>query len=184
RELAHYLSDRHSPVIYREHAGVHPIAGGHFFPSEILPDLMAWLESTRREETPKEILMVRDRDHPGQNYWLRLDEPAPEVVSWQALPEEMEAAEDPPKSEPVFARLSAVIKGNEITVRAEHVLRYSLLLQRDLLNLDQPVRVTTNGAVSFEGTVTQDSRQMLREAHRRSDPRMITQAVLEIPVPR
>src|SRR6266571_3551003 len=34
--------------VYREHDRVHPMAGGHFFPREELPDLIAWLADRHR----------------------------------------------------------------------------------------------------------------------------------------
>src|SRR2546425_12238020 len=46
--------------VYREHNRVHPMAGGHFFPREELPDLIAWLADRHRNPYPKKLTVVRD----------------------------------------------------------------------------------------------------------------------------
>ena len=85
--------------------------------------------------------------------------------------------------EGAFARLTAAIDGQTITVATERVARYSLLLNRELLDLDKPIRVVTNGTTSFEGRVTRDAASLLKEARRRPDPIWLAPAAIEIAVP-
>jgi len=56
-------------------------------------------------------------------------------------------------------------------------------LNRKVIDLDQPIRVATNGTTSFEGRVTLDAATLLNEARRRPDPIWLAPAVLEIAVP-
>ncbi|HET8760888.1 MAG TPA: prolyl oligopeptidase family serine peptidase, partial [Nitrospiria bacterium] len=43
RDLVSYLQRNGFQIVYREHEKEHPLAGGHFFPQEELPDLVEWL---------------------------------------------------------------------------------------------------------------------------------------------
>src|SRR5207244_12220533 len=58
--------------VYREHDRVHPMAGGHFFPREELPDLIAWLAGRYRNPSPKKLTVVRDASHLLPINWVRL----------------------------------------------------------------------------------------------------------------
>ena len=57
--------------VYREHQREHPIAGGHYFPKEELPDLIAWFNSQRREPLPTSLTVVRDGSHFQSFNWIR-----------------------------------------------------------------------------------------------------------------
>lgn len=73
--------------------------------------------------------------------------------------------------------------GNVITVQCEGVRRYSLLLSPDRIDFSQPVRVITNGRVSFDGVVTEQATTMLRWWLRDQDRRMLFTAELQVQVP-
>lgn len=50
------------------------------------------------------------------------------------------------------ARLHAkVVPGNEIKVAVENISRYTLALNDNLVNMDEPVVITTNGSESYAG---------------------------------
>ncbi|MGZ9133149.1 MAG: carboxylesterase family protein, partial [Nitrospira sp.] len=55
RSIARELDVRGYPHVYREHQREHPMAGGHYFPKEELPDLIAWFNSQRREPLPTSL---------------------------------------------------------------------------------------------------------------------------------
>src|SRR3989442_2198661 len=59
--------------VYREHNRVHPMAGGHFFPREELPDLIAWLADRHRNPYPTKLTVVRDPSHRLPFNWVRID---------------------------------------------------------------------------------------------------------------
>jgi predicted esterase len=180
RDVAAYLKRSDSPVVYREHDRVHPMAGGHYFPKEELPDLLAWLKTQRRAAEPRELSVVRDRDHPGRDAWVRIDEIDPAAASFWASEHQPEESRRLQRG--AYARLKARVSGNTIFVTAENVIQYSILLPADFVDWNRPVLVFTNGRVSFEQLLRPDSRSLLEEARRRPDPRQTVLSRIKIRV--
>jgi predicted esterase len=180
RDVAAYLKDKSYPVVYREHEHVHPVAGGHFFPKEELPDLVQWLKAQHRQPLPKELTLVRDRDHPGRAYWVRIDEIDPEVGSFWAS--EYDHSEEERLQAGAYAKMSVQVSGNTFTVTSENVARYSLLLNRELVDFAQPIRVITNGETRFEGRAEPDSRVLLEEMRHRPDMHQSVLGIVEVKV--
>ncbi len=180
RELVSYLQENGFQVVYREHEQEHPMAGGHFFPKEELPDLVEWLSVRHRLPVPGALTVVRDRDHTGRLYWVRIDQSRGAASFWES---ERDKDESRRLQEGEWARVEARIDGNTIAVRSERVARYTLLLNRELLDLTRPVLVLTNGTVSFEGRVKPDAEVLLRQARATSDPDRLVLAELTITVP-
>ena len=181
RNISEHLEKRGHDVLYREHDREHPMAGGHFFPREELPALMAWLADQRRNPMPEELLVVRDRDHTHRTGWVRIDEIAPTVGSLWAS--ELDKEESRRLEAGAYARLDARVEGNTIWVNTKGVRKYSLMIPRGLVDLNWSVRVITNGKVSFDDRVKLDSRTLLVEARKRPDPAQLVLAVIEIRVP-
>lgn len=155
------------PYVYREHHREHPIAGGHYFPKEELPDLVAWFNHQRRAPLPTRVTLVRDASHFQPFNWIRLDSTDPIA----AFSEDLVDKPDEQIKRRVYARLDASIIGsNHIEVTAEHVRRYSLFLNEQLIDVSKPLTVLTNGRLSFEGIVTPSVETLLRQARRRQDP--------------
>lgn len=180
RDVAAYLKRNGHPVIYREHDRVHPMAGGHYFPREELPDLLAWLKTQRRTTESRELEVVRDRDHIGRDAWVRIDEIDSAAASfWDS---EHHPEEGRRLQQGAYARLKARVSGNTIFVTAENVIRYSLLIPPDFVDWKKPVLVFTNGRVSFEQLLQPDGRFLLEEARHRPDPRQIVFSTIEIRV--
>jgi len=178
RDLAAYLKHQGFQVVFREHDKEHPVAGGHFFPRDELPTLVEWLATQRRGPLPTQIAAVRDRDHTDRVYWIRVDEPTPDVASfWTSEhdPEESRRLQDG-----AWARLQAVIEGNTISVTCKRIARYTVFVEDALLDLTRPIRVVTNGRVSFEGRVEPDSRLLLQDARARLDPHHLVVAAVTI----
>lgn len=180
RELISYLEEHGFQAEYREHDKEHPVAGGHFFPKEELPALVEWLAVRHRTPPPRQVTIVRDRDHLDRLYWVRIDDTRDTASFWAS---EHDHEESRRLEEGAFARLTAAIDGQTITVTTDRVGRYSLLLNRKVIELDRPIRVVTNGTTSFEGRVTLDAAKLLNEARRRPDPIWLAPAVIEIAVP-
>ena len=178
RKVAEYLERNGHRLVYREHDQQHPVAGGHFFPQEELPDLIHWLRDRSRQPMPQEITLVRDRDHPGRAYWVRIDAVSPETGSFWAS--QFDEDQNRRLQEGMFAHLSARISGNTIWVTTDRVLRYSLLLEPGLVDLHQPVRVITNGQTSFEGMARPEARILLQEIRQRPDLNQQVQSVIKI----
>ncbi len=167
RSIAKELDALGYPYVYREHHREHPIAGGHYFPKEELPDLVAWFDHRRREPVPPSVTLVRDASHFQPFDWVRIDSTDPIA----AFSDDLVDKRDERIKGRVYARLDASIVGsNRVEVKVERVQRYSLFLSDQLIDFSKPLTVLTNGRLSFEGTVTPSVETLLRQARLRQDP--------------
>jgi pimeloyl-ACP methyl ester carboxylesterase len=158
------------PHTYREHQREHPMAGGHYFPREELPDLVAWFNRQRREPLPTKLTVVREASHFQPFNWLRLDATDPIA----AFSDDLVNKRDERIRRREYAKLdAAIVTTNRIEVSAERVRRYSLFLNDQLIDISKPLTVLTNGQVSFEGAVTPSLDTLLRQARLREDPRQL-----------
>ena len=166
RSIGRELERLGYPYVYREHQREHPMAGGHYFPKEELPDLVDWFSRQRREPLPTSLTVIRDGSHFQPFNWVRLDATDPIA----AFSEDLVDKRDERIKRRVYARLDASITGrNRIEITAEHVQRYSLFLNEQLVDVAKPLTVVTNGRLSFEGTVTPSVETLLRQARLRQD---------------
>jgi pimeloyl-ACP methyl ester carboxylesterase len=170
RSISKELAVLGYPHTYREHHGDHPMAGGHYFPREELPDLISWLNHQRRNPLPKRLTLVREATHFQPFSWLRLEATDPIA----AFSEDLINKRDDQITRREYAKLDATIgEGNRIEVKTERVQRYSLFLNDQLIDLTKPLTVITNGEVSFEGLVTPSREVLLRQARFRQDSRVL-----------
>ncbi len=86
-----------------------------------------------------------------------------------------------PRSDPA-GRVQLARNGNEILVATRGVRRYTLLLSPEQFDFLQPIRVTTNDVLSFEGVVEPDPAVLLRWAARDRDRTMLFGAELDVEV--
>jgi pimeloyl-ACP methyl ester carboxylesterase len=180
RKLAGELKNLEYPFVYREHDRTHAMAGGHFFPREELPDLVKWFDSQRRPAAPKELTVVRDASHLLPFGWIRID--ATDLIA--SFSEELIDKRDDSIRQRSYARLTARITGpNRIDVQTDHVRRYTLFFKEDLVDLSQPVIITTNGQTSFDGAVTPQIETLLRQARLRRDLGQLFPVHLTLSVP-
>jgi hypothetical protein len=167
------------PHVYREHQREHPIAGGHYFPKEELPDLIAWFNSQRREPLPTSLTVVRDASHFQSFTWIRIDSTDPIAAFSQDLVDKR----DERIKRREYAKVDASIVGtNRIEVTADRVQRYSLFLNERLIDFSKPLTVVTNGRLSFSGTVSPSVETLLRQARLRQDPLQLFPVHLTIAV--
>ncbi|MBM4134146.1 MAG: hypothetical protein FJ245_10290 [Nitrospira sp.] len=179
RTLAQELTRLGYAFQYREHDRVHPMAGGHFFPREELPALVHWFDSQRRTALPKRLIVVRDATHLTPFGWARID--ATDRIA--AFTDLLTDSRDEAIVNRRYARLEAEIVGpNRIAVRTERVRRYSLYLNEALVDFSQPVTITTNGRIGFEGMVVPSVETLLRDARQRQDRRMLFPVLLHLAV--
>lgn len=179
RTMAQELSRLGIAFVYREHDRVHPMAGGHFFPREELPQLVTWFGSQRREAFPKKITLVRDASHLTSFGWVRMD--ATDRIA--AFTEGLTDTQDEWIRKRIYARLEAeVVAPNRIEVRTQRVRRYSVYLNQTLVDLARPISIVTNGRVSYEGSVAPSVETLLRDARARRDPHRLFPVVLTIAV--
>jgi hypothetical protein len=74
-------------------------------------------------------------------------------------------------------------QGNRIDALTRGVKEFTLLLSPDRIDFDQPVRVTVNGRVAFEGRVARSVEVLLTWAARDNDRTMLFGAELKVSVP-
>lgn len=172
------------PHVYREHQREHPIAGGHYFPKEELPDLITWFNSQRRKPSPTRLTVVRDGSHFQSFSWIRIDSTDPIAAFSQDLVDKR----DERIAHREYARVDAsIVDTNRIEVTADRVQRYSLFLNDRLIDLSKPLTVVTNGRLSFSGVVSPSIETVLRQARLRQDPQQLFPVhltiVIEKPTP-
>lgn len=179
RDITKELSRLGIAYIYREHEWSHPHAGGHFFPRQELPDLVKWFGQQRRERYPKTVSVVRDASHLMAFGWVRIDS----TDRIAMFSEQLVDRHDDLMKNHIYARLDINnIEGNRIEVTTTRVRRYTLFLNDALVDFSRPITVVTNGAVSFEGTITPQLATLLREVRRRHDRSMLFPAKLTLDV--
>jgi dienelactone hydrolase len=179
RTIAQELMRLGYPYTYREHDRTHPVAGGHYFPREELPELVAWFDAQHREPLPKTLTVVRDATHLSPFAWARIDS----TDRIAAFSDNLVDRRDDAIKNRVYAKLDAEIVGpNRLEISTERVRRYTLFLNQDLVDLAKPLTVVTNGQVSYEGPVTPSIATVLREARRRHDRALLFPVVLTIAV--
>lgn len=167
RKISEYLDEQAIPYTYREHDRLHPMAGGHFFPREELPELVAWFEGQRREPYPTRVVSVRDAEHLQPFYWTEINQAEGEVASVFGSIFDQEDAERVKQG--AFPSLIAEVKDNRIDVQTERVEKYTLFFNRRLIDFSKPVAVYTNGKKSFAGRLSEGIVPLLKEAKRRED---------------
>jgi hypothetical protein len=140
---------------------------------------VAWFGTRRRDPSPTRLTVVRDATHLQPFGWIRID--ATDRIA--AFSDNLIDRRDDAIKNRVYAKLDAEIIGpNRIEVRTERVRRYSLFLNQDLIDLDKPVTVVTNGKIAYEGIVTPSLDILLREARRRRDRGTLFPVVLTLSV--
>jgi hypothetical protein len=170
RSISHELTVLGYPHVYREHQREHPVAGGHYFPREELPDLVTWLNNQRRDPLPSRLTLVREGSHFQPFGWVRIDATDPIAV----FSDDLVTKHDERIKRREYAKLDvAIVAPNRIEVTTERVQGYSLFLNGQLIDVSQPITVVTNGQNSFEGVVTPSLETLLRQARIRHDPRQL-----------
>lgn len=179
RTISRELAAIGYPHIYREHEREHPMAGGHFFPREELPDLVAWFNARHRNPLPTTLTVVREASHFQPFGWVRIDATDPIA----AFADDLVSKRDELTRKKRYARLDvSVTAPNRIEVETGLVQRYTLFLNDQLVDVAKPVTVVTNHQVSFEGMVTPSVETLLRQARARKDPRQLFTVQLPIQV--
>lgn len=167
RKISEYLKEQEIPYTYREHDRLHPMAGGHFFPREELPELVAWFDGQHREPYPARVVSIRDSEHLQPFYWTEINQAEGEVAS--VFGSIFDAEEADRVKQGAFPSLTAEVKENRVDVQTERVEKYTLFFNRALIDFSKPVTVYTNGRKSFEGRLSEGIVPLLKEAKRRED---------------
>lgn len=163
RKVSNRLAELGYDVVYREHDRIHPEAGGHFFPTEELPNLIKWLGGKKRDPYPKELIYLASGTGKRGYYWMRIDEI-----------KRSEEKKEEKRDRILFTRVEArIMDGNRIEIRCEKVKTYTLFLNDKIVDLSKTVTIVTNGKISFEGLIKKDPALLLKEARSRQDREML-----------
>ncbi len=177
RALVQEMKGHGVPHQYSEHEWTHPHAGGHFFPRQELPALIAWFDTQRRASTPTNLSIVRDASHTMPLSWGRID--ATDDIA--EFSENLVDKRDELIAGGIYAKLHAEIVGpNTIEVRTIRIKHYTLFLNKALVDFSKPIFVKTNGEESFEGMIEPSMEVMLQEARQRVDRHSLYSARLAI----
>ena len=180
RDLVQEMKRRGISHHYREHQWTHPHAGGHFFPRQELPDLIAWFDQQRRTSLPSKITVVRDATHLTPLSWVRPD--TTEEIA--AFTENLIDGRDELISQMVYSKLQAEITdSNTIVVSSKRVKRYTLFLNDQLIDFSRPIVIHTNGRQSFEGIVKPSIKTLLQGARQYPKRDLLFSAKLTLEVP-
>jgi len=170
RSISRELTALGYPHVYREHQGEHPMAGGHYFPREELPELVAWFNKQRRNPFPSTVRLVREASHFQPFGWVRIDG-TDEIA---AFSDDLISKRDALTRSKQYAKFEAsIVTPNRIEVATKRVRRYSLFLNGQLIDISKPLTILTDGQLSFEGTVTPSLNTLLRQARLRQDPHQL-----------
>lgn len=179
RTIATELARMGYPYVYREHDRVHPVAGGHYFPREELPDLVAWLDARRRDPYPKHLTVLKDASHLGSFGWVRID--ATDRIA--SFTESLTESQDELVTQRIYATLDAhVTAPNRIEMVTTRVGRFTVFLNRELVDFSEPITVITNGRERFHGRVSPSPETLLRDARQRRDRAMLFAASVTVTV--
>ena len=170
RSISRELTALGYPHVYREHQHEHPMAGGHYFPREELPELVAWFNKQRRNPFPNTVRLVREASHFQPFGWVRID--ATDEIA--AFSDDLISKRDALTRSKQYAKLEAsIVTPSRIEVATKRVRRYSLFLNGRLIDVSKPLTILTDGQLSFEGTVTPSLTTLLRQARLRQEPHQL-----------
>ena len=131
------------------------------------------------QRSPETLTVVREASHLLPFSWIRID--ATDRIA--SFSEDLVDKRDDDIRRRSYARVVATIgASNRIDVQTDHVRQYTLFLNEDLVDVSKPVTVVTDGAVSYEGTVTPSLETLLRQMRLRQDSRQLFPISLTIPV--
>jgi len=157
--------------------------------------VMAWLASRERRPYPRQVkFMLFDYAQP-RSHWLQAElfddgvfHPNAEIavprIGDEPLSGEMLHNYYMSTARQGMATLKGSIDGNTIRVETRHLMSYTVLLDDEMVNLDEPVVIHTNGRQGFSGKVERSLPFMLEWARRHRDPEMIFSAYARIVVKR
>lgn len=133
------------PAGYRHQVTIYPNKG-HWMDGEDASSI-DWMRKQTRNPLPKKIVWHQDDVTHNRFYWLADKQPTAE------------------------RKTTAEINGSEIRLQSEKPKLLTIRLNDSLINLDQPVRVSCDGKVLFDGKVARSIGVIHKTLAERGDPR-------------
>ncbi len=144
---------------------------GHALPTDGVKPIVKWMAEQRRVTYPEEVVWETWWPWKRRMYWLGCDAPLP---AWRFHARVL--GEN---------RIDVVATSKPQPGRTEpKTLPLRVYLAPELVDLDQPVKITSGDDVLFEGVVSRSLGALLETAGRRMDPTDVYPAYVDVTVPR
>ena len=164
---------------------------GHGTFTDETPRILEWMASRTRDPYPGSVAFNLIDISTPRCYWLQaevledglFDPTQPfkvPTIQGQSLDPEMRENYILSAAKAGTATFRGTIEGNTVKVETKHVIGYSILLNRRMVDFNEPVRVITNGKQSYLGMAEPSMEFLLEWARRYRDPEMIYTAWLRI----
>lgn len=161
REWETKLADlRKSDAAGYEHKVVLEPGKGHWMDRKDAAAI-PWMAKYRRNPLPTRIVWKQDDVVHSRFYWLAVD---PNDVK------------DRPE-------ITARRDGQQIDVTSQDIRRVTIRLNDDLLNLDQPIRITSGDKIIFQGAVPRTIGALARTLAERADPGGMFSSEISVELP-
>ena len=147
------------PGGYRHLVKIYPDKG-HWMDLE---DAIAipWMANINRVSSPKRVVWKQDDVTCEQSYWLRVNE-----------------ANRKPRS-----KIEATIRGQTVSIVGDGIQAVTVLLDDRLVDLDQSVRIESEGSLLFEGVLNRTISTLAQCMNRKGDPNLCYDASVEVKLP-
>ena len=190
RRVNHILADMKYPAVYREHNETTSAHGGHFMPDSETKPLAEWLEKQNRKILPITIRMTREQNHLDPIYWANILKGNRLAALQMPGPERETLNIKDGKIATLFVTRK---KNNRFEAAVENVLDYEIYVNKEMIDFDQPVRVTTQELrdikgqmiagkkkVSFNRKINPDPKVLLSGFKKRKDKDLLFDAVIKV----
>ncbi len=119
---------------------------------------LPWMAKYQRETWPKKVIWHQSGRTHDRFYWLAV----------------------PPDSAKKGQDVIAEVTGQKIEIAAEGLEKIIVRLNDALLHLDQPITITLNGEVKFQGKVERKMKHLWHSLNERLDPASAASAIIEL----
>ena len=139
-----------------------------------------------REPSPARLTWETEVMTHNRAHWLVIDKLGTQTGDARSLSDANDYSRNGALPIPLFdrhtpsGRVDLVRTGNSVEATTRGVAAFTLLVSPDAFDLSQPIKVTSNGKVVFEGKVQPSAATLLKWAARDNDRTMLYAA--EIPI--
>ncbi|MBI4945740.1 MAG: hypothetical protein HY840_04990 [Bacteroidetes bacterium] len=153
RNVYKKLQDLKCDVTYIEHDKVYekmPSIGGHFYPTELLSDLVKWFDTKKRKGLPTKLFIYQTKNHHDRIYWLNAETLSKDTAS-----------------------IEGEIKNNRVEIKTDGVKQIKIFLNKELINFSQPVYFIVNNKEISKKTLKPDVGILIKNYKKHIDKEML-----------
>lgn len=161
---------------------------------ELSSKVLAWLQTKVRNPYPPRVRLVSFEPANAVAYWVAIERFAPTVfdperrisvrapLGQEYSPEQLRMIYLGEIAKGMGQVIAAVLPGNRITIKTQHVEELTVFLDDKMVDLDKPVRIWVNGELAFSGKAERSVEQLVESARFHRDPRLCYAAAVRIKV--